>query len=167
MTLVFSSEFLEENPLDESLVLEFQYHDNQKDIILVYDYAAEIVSNHFKHLGQQNGDRQKLREFRRIVFSSVTELRVSSEHLEGEKAMAMLTQKLEKPGIVVESTKLVEHGQYSSLYLGLSSGFKVTFCFQMAKVERKLCSAEQTANNEWQYHDVETQRAVDFSHPFE
>jgi len=165
--LNLSVDFLNRQPLDESLVLGFEYDYVGKQIELVYDYAAEVVSKHFQTKSGQTESKLPLRDFRRIIFDSVDGFQIRHQEVKGDELLALLKEKIASPGVIVIKARFVNESEYTATKLDLSFGFHVAWNFQNTSTERKLCYSKQVSENEWKYFENTTSKEIDFYKPFD
>ena len=152
--------------LDESLVIGFEYDSDSKQIEFVYDYAAEVVSKHFQMQAKQLIGKAPLRDFRRVIFRSVDGLRIKNQEIIGDRLLASLKERIASPGVVVVNSQFVSDDEDTSVRLGLSFGFQISWNYRGMTMEKKLCYAKQVAKDEWQYFDNTTSKEVNFYKPF-
>jgi len=166
----FSSEYLDNCPLKESLLLSLDHHLLQSTVVLVYDYAAAAVSEHFSSrlLGSSVPTQSEIpkRDFRKITFNGVSDYKISrGPQSYGRNEEFTLSQRTRNPGVIIESTKLLQ-GRTPTIVLSLSANFSASWKFSDAVVEFKICYARRNRFGDWQYFGSDDHRLVDFYLPF-
>lgn len=155
-------DYLEQNPLDESLLLVAVYDAAVSAIDIQYDYAASRVSAHFEcsRSGVQQKGALPLRDFRRLVFREVSvpesEGLESLEHLVPERLIGRS---------VVEGCRAQKCPRGYAIELQVSGCGLITFSCTGAQWEARRCEPREI-DGEWRYFDCTSGKEVDFWAPF-
>ena len=170
MTVLFSESFLTHSPLDESLILGLQYNELERQVVLIYDYAAENVSRYFAGLNSKfnvtNADNA-FRCFRRITFENVSQMKVFNDRKSAEVKLETLGREIASRPIIVLQAKLTQKNDQRTLCFVVSGNLEISINFGHATVDQRTCRAEAISNGAWKYFDSDTDEVVDFFHPFD
>ena len=167
METAISRSYLVNSPLEESLVLSFDYDPRGREARLVYDYAAQHFAS-LQSCSETDGPKGvKLRDFRHIVFREVEFVTArSNADFDYGRVIKLLRKKVKALGVVIERAEFRIVEQQEQLRLVLSSDFEVTIRFVTSVVTQRLCRPEEISESEWRYFDVDTGEEVDFFRPF-
>lgn len=153
-------DFLRDEPLTESLLIEFVASDNLASVTIVYDYAAESVAKSFA--GKEG---RRVRNFRKLTFDGVVNFTVTTYRgASGTVAYEQLQERIVNTSVVVQSARLTSE---SVLELELSQSFIVKFDFKSVTFAQRKAIAKSHGENAWSYHDLETSREIAFANPFD
>lgn len=157
---VLMRDFLRDEPLTESLLIQFVFSDNMNRVSIIYDYAAESVAQSF-----EGNQQRRVRDFRKLVFDGVVSFTVAAYRgASGTVAYERLQDRITNSSMVVQSAKLVSE---SVLELELSQSFIVKFGFKSVIFSQRKAKAKSHGENAWSYHDLETNREIAFANPFD
>jgi hypothetical protein len=164
------AEYFASNPLAESLLITFHVDELQKQVEIVYDYAAESVSRNFEQVAR--GDAvapSQPRDFRRLMLADVRCVTiVDRAYRPGDEGYwDSLNQEIARSPIVVQHESLrVLSGRYL-LSLVISRGREYRIDFGLMLVGRRLGIAIRTGRlGIWKYVDSHTGEEFPFDRPF-
>jgi hypothetical protein len=164
--------FFESHHLEESLVLRFLISDNNI-LDLVFDYAAPNVSAWFARRREGGADIESQippRDFRRLLFKPVSNLRSERGEISGEITaefgFARLSPETLSP--VINRAK-VEQSADGGFQADIIVQYWGRYCFQFESLlaDRRLgVAVPLTDRRGWAYEDIETHEIFDFYEPF-
>lgn len=171
--------FFRECPLFESLLLRVMFNPDDERLVLVYDYAAEVVSAHFeaKSLGKVPSE-PPLRDFRRLEFLGVDDIRIIRTRRNRKKPGKVTTS----PDCWREIDQECQSGPSVTILRAdcaqLDAGFRLTlflslprwdftsdFRFTIATLTGRLGKADRPSGPA-RYFDVESGDEIPFENPF-
>lgn len=144
----------------ESLVHSISYFPKMKELRIVISY-----SNIRSFLS--NGSGSKLRDFREFVFVKVDYLRKSKVMLK----LMMSTGydfyfKEGAPCVFLENLEVQRQEGYYKVRINFGTFGIYMFHTEGLVLRRKLAKATQISENEWSYHEHNSEKSIDFYSPF-
>jgi hypothetical protein len=164
--------FVKESPLLESMVFRFLYRSAAKEVELVYNYAAEVVSEHFKRRRAGLPDATNvINDFRRLIFYAVPSITCLGRAWPGFglSAAELQSQGPRNPYQVITLMDIVGRGpEWFTATLKLQEYGPYTFHFTALDVMKRLGKAVANPDGKsWTYTDVQTGSVFDPLEPFE
>jgi hypothetical protein len=151
-------------------MLSIDYNEASSRVVIVYDYAAEIVSRHFENLliGLcESSDYESLRDFRRFTFHGVGKFNIAVPKVEGVEAYNDLRRRIRNGSVEFRHACLVDSLAGKTFDAKLSQDVHLRVTFQFGSVDRRLGRAALDSAGEWYYVDSASDEPFDFWNPFD
>lgn len=165
-------QYFDKNKFTESLVIEYIYNSTKKKIVLVCDYAHDILTSLLA------GDAKKQLEFeglpydkdiRMLIFEHV----ISYAWEQGSnknfpKFYEKITLRDQSRAVVVHQLNIVrDQGlTYFNAIIDFGDVGVCKFMFKNAYVEQKFLININKVKNEWRYVDILSNQPIDYAFPF-
>ncbi len=168
MNIVNIMDYFKRISLRESRVLTLEFNNGDKYIILVIDYAAEVVSDWFKVSQNQliSNETAPPKDFRKLRFSNVENVVVNGQVIT-TNWNAFADSALKGRNDVIIWAELRDANPEYELKLELQSLGAVSFTFGLLDVVGRLAKGEKISEHSWEYRDTETGALIDLSQPFQ
>jgi len=164
LTKIDPSEYLEQSPPNEGMVMRFRYRPDKARFDLVFDFAAEAISEAFAQWPRLPDPPPPI-DMRWLRFCNVTKFQCTQGTPEGVDSWGEYERKIRSPGHLILDAVIERCSSGFRCDIWLDTFGKHSFFFDSALAARRLVYAKKRQSN-WDYFDTETHEPVDFFNPF-